>query len=87
MAVPSGVVPGAIPGVVSGPLAVRAQVNRRNGQLAAWTDNHSNLDDRATPTFSRTFPHGTLKREGGTAGQGTDWEEPLIFNSAVGNST
>lgn len=57
MAVPSGVVLGVIPGVVSGPSAVRAQVNRRNGQLAAWTDNHSNLDDRATLTFSRTFPH------------------------------
>ena len=47
MAVPSGVVLGVIPGVVSGPSAVRAQVNRRNGQLTAWTDNHSNLDDRA----------------------------------------
>lgn len=87
MAVPSGVVPGAIPGVVSGPQAVGAQVNRRNGQLTAWTDNHSNLDDRATLTFSRTFPHVKFNVMGGTAGQGTDWEEPLIFNSAVGNST
>ena len=31
MAVPSGVVLGVIPGVVSGPSAVRAQANRRNG--------------------------------------------------------
>ena len=86
MAVPSGVVLGVIPGVVLGPSTIRAQVNRKNGN-PSYGRITIQTSMTAQPNVQLNVSARTVDVTGGIAGQAQTEEEPLIFDSAVDNST